>query len=81
MSDNPRISGILVQLPMPRHINDENILNHIPPEKDADGAHPFNMGCLAMKGRTPYFIPCTPQATRVLLLHSLNMKSPTPHAF
>ena len=49
MNEDPKVSGILVQLPMPAHINNENVLRHIPPEKDVDGLHPFNMGCLAMK--------------------------------
>ena len=49
MGRDPRISGILVQLPMPAHVDNENVCKHIPPEKDVDGLHPFNIGCLAMK--------------------------------
>ena len=49
MSKDNKVSGILVQLPMPPHINNENVLNQIPPEKDVDGLHPYNIGCLAMK--------------------------------
>jgi len=49
---------------MPAHINPENVLSHIPPEKDVDGLHPFNIGSLAMKNHSPYFISCTPLAVQ-----------------
>ncbi|KAB8098142.1 hypothetical protein EE612_027139, partial [Oryza sativa] len=55
------ITGILVQLPLPKHINEEKILNEISLEKDVDGFHPLNIGKLAMKGRDPLFLPCTPK--------------------
>ena len=71
MSNDPTISGILVQLPMPKHINEEQVLNNIPPEKDVDAANPFNLGCLAMKNRTPFFIACTPLATQQMIFHAL----------
>lgn len=51
--------GILVQLPLPKHINSEKILLSIAPEKDVDGFHPFNLGKLA--SGNPTFIPCTPK--------------------
>jgi 5,10-methylene-tetrahydrofolate dehydrogenase/methenyl tetrahydrofolate cyclohydrolase len=54
------IHGILVQLPLPPHIDQETILSAIPIEKDVDGFHPINIGRLAMKGREPLFVPCTP---------------------
>lgn len=54
--------GILVQLPLPDHINEEKVLTEISLEKDVDGFHPLNIGKLAMKGRDPLFVPCTPQA-------------------
>jgi 5,10-methylene-tetrahydrofolate dehydrogenase/methenyl tetrahydrofolate cyclohydrolase len=54
------VNGILVQLPLPNHIDEETILNSISLEKDVDGFHPVNIGRLAMKGREPLFIPCTP---------------------
>jgi 5,10-methylene-tetrahydrofolate dehydrogenase/methenyl tetrahydrofolate cyclohydrolase len=54
-------SGILVQLPLPKHINEEKILSEICIEKDVDGFHPLNIGKLAMKGREPLFVPCTPK--------------------
>lgn len=55
-------TGILVQLPLPKHINEERVLTEISLEKDVDGFHPLNIGKLAMKGREPLFLPCTPQA-------------------
>lgn len=56
------MAGILVQLPLPKHINEEKILSQISLEKDVDGFHPLNIGKLAMKGRDPLFLPCTPKA-------------------
>lgn len=55
-------AGILVQLPLPKHINEEKVLSEISLEKDVDGFHPLNIGKLAMKGRDPLFLPCTPKA-------------------
>jgi 5,10-methylene-tetrahydrofolate dehydrogenase/methenyl tetrahydrofolate cyclohydrolase len=57
---NPDVHGILVQLPLPKHINEQMILGAISVEKDVDGFHPLNIGRLCMKGREPLFIPCTP---------------------
>lgn len=54
------ISGVLVQLPLPSHLDQEQVINLIGPEKDVDGLHPFNIGSLALKRHTPYFISCTP---------------------
>ncbi|KAM1169592.1 hypothetical protein ACFX13_032052 [Malus domestica] len=56
------VHGILVQLPLPNHINEEKVLSEISIEKDVDGFHPLNIGKLAMKGREPLFLPCTPKA-------------------
>ncbi len=56
---DPRIHGILVQLPLPKQIDSKVILNAVLPEKDADGFHPFNMGQLV--AGHPTFVPCTPQ--------------------
>ncbi len=67
LNANPEVNGILVQLPMPDHIDEETILNSIDLEKDVDGFHPVNIGRLAMKGRKPLFIPCTPAGCMVLL--------------
>ncbi len=60
LNADPAIHGILVQLPLPKHLNEEAVLNAISLEKDVDGFHPINIGRLAMKNRTPLFAPCTP---------------------
>jgi len=70
LNADPTINGILVQLPMPKHIDEEAVLNTIDLEKDVDGFHPVNIGRLAMKGRDPLFIPCTPYGCMVLLERS-----------
>ena len=67
LNDDPTIHGILVQLPLPDHIDDEAILAAISIEKDVDGFHPLNIGRLAMKGREPLFMPATPLGCMVLL--------------
>ncbi len=54
------INGILVQLPLPSHLNEERVLQLISIEKDVDGFSPINIGRLAQKGREPLFVPCTP---------------------
>jgi len=65
LNNDARIHGILVQLPLPKHIDDLRILETISPEKDVDGFHPFNMGRLII-GR-PVFQPCTPYGIMELL--------------
>lgn len=67
LNADPAINGILVQLPLPKHIDEEAVLNTIDLTKDVDGFHPVNIGRLAMKGRDPLFIPCTPYGCMVLL--------------
>lgn len=67
LNDNPAFDGILVQLPLPAHLNEERILEAISLNKDVDGFHPANVGRLAMKGREPLFIPCTPNGVIALL--------------
>ncbi len=64
---DPKIHGILVQLPLPAHIDQETVLGAIPIEKDVDGFHPINVGRLAMKNREPLFVPCTPSGCIVLI--------------
>ncbi len=64
---DPRVNGILVQLPLPSHLDEEAVLRSISLEKDVDGFHPINMGRLAQKGRDPLFVPCTPLGCIVLL--------------
>jgi len=70
LNADSNVNGILVQLPLPGHINEETILNAIDLEKDVDGFHPLNIGRLAMKGRDPLFIPCTPAGCMRLLKES-----------
>ncbi len=70
LNANPEVNGILVQLPLPGHLDEEAILNSIDLEKDVDGFHPVNIGRLAMKGRHPLFIPCTPHGCIRLLEES-----------
>jgi methylenetetrahydrofolate dehydrogenase (NADP+) / methenyltetrahydrofolate cyclohydrolase len=60
LNADPKVSGILVQLPMPGHIDEERVLSLISIEKDVDGFSPVNIGRLAQKGRQPLFVPCTP---------------------
>ena len=67
LNENPDVHGILVQLPLPKHINEEEVLAAISIEKDVDGFHPLNIGRLSMKGRDPLFVPCTPKGVIELL--------------
>lgn len=67
LNDDPEVSGILVQLPLPAGLDEEKVLNLIRIEKDVDGFHPLNIGRLAQKGRDPLFIPCTPAGVMLLL--------------
>jgi methylenetetrahydrofolate dehydrogenase (NADP+) / methenyltetrahydrofolate cyclohydrolase len=67
LNADPKINGILVQLPLPDHLDDEKILNSISIEKDVDGFHPINIGRLAQKGREPLFVPCTPDGCIYLI--------------
>mmetsp|Transcript_26341 Transcript_26341/g.42224 ORF Transcript_26341/g.42224 Transcript_26341/m.42224 type:complete len:304 (+) Transcript_26341:181-1092(+) len=67
---NADCHGILVQLPLPKHMNEEKVLAAISLEKDVDGFHPLNIGKLSMKGHEPLFMPCTPKGCVVLLERS-----------
>ncbi|KAL8533584.1 hypothetical protein ACS0TY_009838 [Phlomoides rotata] len=67
LNADPDVHGILVQLPLPKHINEEKILSEISLGKDVDGFHPLNIGKLSMKGRDPMFVPCTPKGCLELL--------------
>lgn len=64
---DPKVNGILVQLPLPTHLDAEAILSAIPIEKDIDGFSPINVGRLSMKNREPLFVPCTPLGCIVLM--------------
>ena len=65
LNHNSEIDGILVQLPLPVHINADNIIEHIAPYKDVDGFHPYNIGRLAQ--RNPQLRPCTPKGMITML--------------
>jgi 5,10-methylene-tetrahydrofolate dehydrogenase/methenyl tetrahydrofolate cyclohydrolase len=67
LNANPEVNGILVQLPLPDHIDDEEVLGGVDLEKDVDGFHPINIGRLSMKRRDPLFVPCTPKGCIELL--------------
>jgi len=67
LNNNPSYHGILVQLPLPKHIKSDKVINVIDPKKDVDGFHPKNAGLLAI-GR-PRFIPCTPKGIMKILEH------------
>jgi 5,10-methylene-tetrahydrofolate dehydrogenase/methenyl tetrahydrofolate cyclohydrolase len=67
LNADPKVDGILVQLPLPDHLEEERVLNMIGLDKDVDGFHPVNIGRLSMKGRKPLFVPCTPAGCIVLL--------------
>jgi 5,10-methylene-tetrahydrofolate dehydrogenase/methenyl tetrahydrofolate cyclohydrolase len=67
LNADPKVHGILVQLPLPAGLDEEAVLRSISIEKDVDGFHPVNIGRLAQKGREPLFVPCTPAGCLILL--------------
>jgi len=67
-NDNPEVHGILVQLPLPRHISESRIINAINPDKDVDGFHPVNVGRMVIGEKA--FLPCTPHGIVQLILRS-----------
>ena len=67
LNQNNLFHGILVQLPLPKHINSDKVINRILPSKDVDGFHPENAGLLSI-GK-PRFIPCTPKGIMEILKH------------
>lgn len=71
-NDDPSVHGILVQLPLPSHMNERKVLDAVRIEKDVDGFHPLNIGSLAMRGIEPLFVPCTPKGC-IELLHRYNV--------
>ncbi|MDD7417532.1 MAG: bifunctional methylenetetrahydrofolate dehydrogenase/methenyltetrahydrofolate cyclohydrolase FolD [Treponemataceae bacterium] len=71
------VHGILVQLPLPRHINEDKVIMAIAPEKDVDGFHPVNVGNM-MIGR-PGFLPCTPHGI-IVLLEKMGIETSGKHA-
>jgi len=68
LNKDPKIHGILVQLPLPKHLNEGEVLYAIDPKKDVDGFHPVNVGKL-MIGE-PDYLPCTPHGIQQLLIRS-----------
>ena len=68
LNKDPKINGILVQLPLPKHINETEVLYAIDPKKDVDGFHPVNVGKLMIGD--PDFLPCTPHGIQQLLVRS-----------
>jgi 5,10-methylene-tetrahydrofolate dehydrogenase/methenyl tetrahydrofolate cyclohydrolase len=70
LNNNPKIHGILVQLPLPNHLNQETILSYVDCRKDVDGFHTKNMGALALNQKKFSLTPCTPQGCIELLQRS-----------
>ena len=68
LNEDPLVDGILVQLPLPDHIDTEAVTERIYPDKDVDGFHPYNIGRLAL--RRPVLRPCTPLGIMTLLQHT-----------
>lgn len=69
LNEDPRVHGILVQMPLPRHMSADKVIRRIRPEKDVDGFHPVNVGKL-MIGERDGFVPCTPAGAVELLVQS-----------
>ncbi len=67
LNNDPDVDGILVQLPLPSHISDEEVINSIDPDKDVDGFHPVNVGNMVQG--LPTFVPATPHGIMLLLAH------------
>jgi methylenetetrahydrofolate dehydrogenase (NADP+)/methenyltetrahydrofolate cyclohydrolase len=70
LNADTKIHGILVQLPLPKHINEDNVLMRIDPKKDVDGFHPVNVGRMLIGAEC--FLPCTPHGVQQLLVRSSN---------
>ncbi|WP_026752551.1 bifunctional 5,10-methylenetetrahydrofolate dehydrogenase/5,10-methenyltetrahydrofolate cyclohydrolase [Sediminibacterium sp. C3] len=77
LNQNPDIDGILVQLPLPKHISEEKVIETIDPRKDVDGFHPSNIGRLVQG--LPTFIPATPYGILLMLKH-FNIPTKGKHA-
>ena len=69
-NDDPKIHGILVQLPLPKHVDEKKVLNAIDPDKDVDAFHPVNVGRLMIGGSEVKFLPCTPAGIQELIVRS-----------
>ena len=69
-NDDDSIHGILVQLPLPKHIDEKKVLNAIDPDKDVDGFHPVNVGRLMIGGDEVKFPPCTPAGIQEMIVRT-----------
>jgi methylenetetrahydrofolate dehydrogenase (NADP+)/methenyltetrahydrofolate cyclohydrolase len=69
-NNDDSINGILVQLPLPDHINEKKVLNAIDPDKDVDGFHPVNVGRLMIGGDEVKFPPCTPAGIQEMIVRA-----------
>jgi methylenetetrahydrofolate dehydrogenase (NADP+)/methenyltetrahydrofolate cyclohydrolase len=69
-NNDDSINGILVQLPLPKHIDEKKVLNAIDPDKDVDGFHPVNVGRLMIGGAEVKFPPCTPAGIQEMIVRS-----------
>ena len=67
LNADPKVNGILVQLPLPSGMDEEGVLSKVSLDKDVDGFHPVNIGRLAQKGREPRFVPCTPSGVMLMI--------------
>lgn len=79
INDDDSIHGLLIQLPLPKHLNEAKITNAVSFKKDVDGFHRYNAGELAKKQGEPYFIPCTPNGC-IRLLKEANIDLSGKHA-
>ena len=70
LNEDPAIHGFILQLPLPKHIDEARALERIAPTKDVDGLHAVNVGMLHSRGKQPYFLPCTPLGCMELLRRS-----------
>ena len=77
LNNDSSVHGILVQLPLPKHINEEKVLLAIKPEKDVDGFHPMNVGNLVIGKKA--FLPCTPHGI-IVLLQKMGIETSGKHA-
>ncbi len=71
LNDDAAIHGILVQLPLPKQIDEQKVLLALDPDKDVDGFHPINVGRLATGARDTALVPCTPAGCAILVKHAL----------
>jgi len=69
LNDDPAVHGILVQMPLPSHIDPDVVIDHIRPDKDVDGFHPVNVGKVLI-GQSDGFAPCTPAGVQRMLVES-----------